>query len=146
MVSEIECEGLAHRAGFLVSVGNWIAPNGALVTGTNYESHHWETLVEYLGSVPDTDNHLAYMNNKVAEGYIRLVFRAQVMFQVGCNQKEDLWGDDLQFCRMHDILRKISDTEIHVFSKTFYVIGAAKDIVNRNMDSLQIRETKCSTT
>lgn len=140
MVSEIICEQLAHQAGFIVSVGNWISPDGSLITGRNYESHHWETLIEHLGQKPETDNHLVFMNNKVNEGYIRLVFRTDVLFQVGANKKEELWGDAPYFQTMRDILKKIGDTEVHIFSKKFYVIGMANNILNQKMELLQIKE------
>lgn len=139
-MSEIICEDLAHRAGFATSVGNWITPEGELILGTNYDDHHWETIVDYLGAEPKTNNRLAYMNNKVGEGYIRLVFRADVLFQVGCENKDELWGNDPQYKSMQTILQKLGNTDVHVFSRTFYVIGKACDIFYKNMDKLQIRE------
>lgn len=139
-MSDVICENLAHRAGFIVSVGNWIAPNGDLVTGTDYDHHHWETIVKYLDITPETDNRLSLMNQKVEEGYIRLVFRADVMFQVGCQNKEELWGNSPQFKRMIEILSKLGDTEVHIFSKTFYVIGTADNISGKKLKMLQIKE------
>jgi len=138
-VSEIICEDLAHRAGFAVSVGNWISPDGTTISGWNYESHHWETLKKYIGD--DSDNPLSYMNLKVSEGYIRLVFRVQVLFQVGCINKEDLWSKKPQYARMRDILGKLKGSEIHIFSKKFYVIGLAEDILDKKISKLQIRES-----
>ncbi len=138
-MSEIICENLAHRSGFTVSVGNWIDPNGLLIAGTNYSSHHWETLVEHLQEEPETDNHLSYMNKKVEQGYIRLVFREDVFIQVGGNNLDDLWSEQLNFQRLVKILKKI-DTEIHIFSCHYYLIGNSHDIVQHNIDKLQIRQ------
>lgn len=137
---ELFCEEIAHRAGFTVSVGNWIAPDGSLITGENYETHHWETIQKYLGYTPKTDNHLLWMNEKVAEGYLRLVFRSDVLFQVGCQNKEALWGDSPNMKMMREMLNKIPDIEIHIFSRTFYIIGLAKDILDKAFDKLQIKE------
>ena len=37
-------------------------------------------------------------------------------------------------------LQKISDIEVHIFSKTFYLVGIAQDILNRSMERLQFSE------
>jgi len=139
-VPELFCEEIAHRAGFAVSVGNWISPDGILITGEDYESHHWETIKKYIGYEPKTDNHLGWMNEQVRNGYIRLVFRNDVLFQVGCSTKEEIWGDESNMTMMRTVLEKIPDIEIHIFSRTFYVIGMSQDILNKNMDTLQIQE------
>ncbi len=136
---ELPCEETAHRAGFVVSVGNWISPGGDLIIGENYESHHWETIKKYLGK-SETGNYLSWMNQKVQDGFIRLVFRDDVLFQVGCRKKEEIWNDDLNMKVMREILGRILDVEIHIFSSTFYVIGYAKDILERNYAILQIKE------
>jgi len=140
-LKEVLCEEIAHKAGFPVSVGNWIAPDGSLISGTNYETHHLETIQEYLDYIPKTDNHLTWMNQQVTEGYIRLVFRNDVLFQVACKKKEEIWEEFPNIVMMRDILAKIPDIEIHIFSKTFYIIGLAKDILDRQLDKLQIHET-----
>lgn len=136
---EIICESLAHRAGFSVSVGNWIAPDGTLISGESYESHHWETLVKHLTINNEIENHLQYMNEKVAEGYIRLVFRADVLFQVGCAEMDALWSESPNYGQMIEILKKLGDVDIHIFSSKFYIIGSASKIVSRMFGDLQIR-------
>lgn len=141
-MSELFCEEIAHRAGFIVSVGNWISPNGMLITGKDYESHHWETIQKYLGYETETDNHLTWMNEQVLAGFIRLVFRNDVLFQVGCKTKESIWSDVARFCTMRRILESILDIEIHIFSKDFYVIGISQDILNKSMGNLQIQEAR----
>lgn len=137
---ELFCEEIAHRAGFTVSVGNWIAPDGALITGKNYETHHWETIKEHLGYESETTNHLTWMNQQVLEGYIRLVFRNDVLFQVGCKKKEEIWAESPNIITMRDILQKISDIEIHIFSRTFYIIGLSCNILAKKWKELQIQE------
>ena len=141
-MSELLCEEIAHRAGFIVSVGNWIAPNGRLITGENYEGHHWETIKKHFGYEPETENHLTWMNQKVQEGYIRLVFRTDILFQVGCQQKEEIWSDEPNMKALRDILERLPVIEIHIFSRTFYVIGYAKDMLAQDWDKLQIKEEK----
>jgi len=134
----IICEEIAHQAGFIVSVGNWITPDGSLIIGKDYESHHWSTIKEYLKIEPKTDNHLRWMNEKVAEGYIRLVFRAYVFFQICCEKKEEIWEDNPNIKTMRVIMRKIPEHEIHIFSKNFYIIGISQNILDKNNDKLQI--------
>jgi len=140
-VSELFCEEIAHRAGFIVSVGNWIAPNGSLITGETYETHHKETILKYLGITLQVDNHLTWLNEQVSEeGYIRMVFRNDVLFQVGCKKKEEIWDKAPNIVVMREVLSRIPDIEIHIFSKNFYIIGLAKDILNKALDNLQIQE------
>jgi hypothetical protein len=139
-VSELFCEEIAHKAGFIVSVGNWISPDGILITGEDYESHHWETIKKFLGYEPETDNHLSWMNEQVGLGYIRLVFRNDVLFQVGCSCKEEIWSDAPNMTMMRTVLERVPNIEIHIFSRTFYVIGKSQDILNKNLDALQIQE------
>ena len=140
-MQEIECEEIAHRAGFVVSVGNWIAPDGTLIFGKNYESHHWETIQEYLGETPETDNHLVWMNEQVLEGgFIRLVFRQTVFFQVGIKKYDELWSDTPRMIRLREVLEKLSGIEIHIFSRTFYLIAFAEDIISRKIEAMQIKE------
>lgn len=139
-MSELFCEEIAHRAGFIVSVGNWITPEGSLITGETYETHHWETIQKHLGNTPKTDNRLAWMNDRVADGYLRLVFRNDVLFQVGCKKKEEIWDETPNMKIMREVLSKIQDIEIHIFSRTFYIIGSSQDILNRALDKLQIQE------
>lgn len=145
-MSKLLCEEIAHRAGFIVSVGNWIAPDGRFIIGENYESHHWETIKKYLAYESEAENHLTWMNQKVQEGYIRLVFRSDVLFQVGCIKKEEIWDDAPNVKVMRDVLKRIPDIEIHIFSKTFYVIGYAKNILSRDWNRLQIKEEYEDTT
>ena len=142
---EIICAEIAHRAGFRTSVGNWISPDGSLITGRNYEEHHWETLVRYLGHEPETENNLQYMHGKVQEGFIRLVFRADVLFQVSCDDIEQIWDDRPNHRMMMEVLEKLrdlSDMDVHIFSERFYVIGKAKDIADHRLDRLQTRVNK----
>jgi hypothetical protein len=139
-VPELFCEEIAHRAGFTVSVGNWITPTGSLITGKNYETHHWETIKEHIGYDPEPDNHLAWMNDQISNGYIRLVFRNDVLLQVSGDKKEDIWSETSNVIMMRDILKKIPEIEIHIFSRTFYVIGLSSDIVGKKLDKLQIQE------
>lgn len=140
-MSEIICEEVAHKAGFVVSTGNWVAPDGGLILGEHHDEHHWETMVRYLGYKPNTENNLQWMNNKVEEGFIRLVFRADVMFQVGCEDVEDIWSNQPNFNAMLSILKRLVGIEgdIHIFSRKFYIIGKAGDIVKHGLDKLQIR-------
>ena len=139
-MEEVVCEEIAHRAGFTVSVGNWISPEGLLIVGENYDTHHWETIKKHLGHEPEADNHLRWMNEQVSNGYIRLVFRADVFFQVGCDAKEDIWSEKVNLKKLREILSRIPEIEIHIFSKNFYIIGLADDILNRRIDRLQIQE------
>ena len=126
----------------MVSVGNWITPDGFLITGKSYNTHHWETIKEHLKYKPETDNHLAWMNQQVMAGYIRLVFRNDVLFQVGCKKKEEIWEEKANVTTMREILNKIQDIEIHIFSQTFYIIGMACDTLARKWDKLQVQEIK----
>jgi len=135
------CEEIAHRSGFAVSVGNWITPNGELILGSNYEDHHWETITRHFDYQIETDNQLSWMNQKVQEGYIRLVFRSDVFFQVGCIKKEEIWNNNPNMKVMRDILNRIQDIEIHIFSRNMYIIGYSKDILTQNLDRLQIKES-----
>lgn len=137
---ELICEEIAHQAGFSVSVGNWISPNGDLILGTNYDTHHWETLKEYLNFDTDIDNHLKYMNDRVQDGFIRLVFRSDVLFQVACKKKEDIWGEIPNLIKMREILEKISSVEIHIFSRNFYIIGLSRYILRQDMEMLEVKE------
>jgi len=139
-VPELFCEEIAHRAGFTVSVGNWITPDGALIAGKSYDTHHWETIKEHLGYEPETDNHLTWMNQQVTNGYIRLVFRNDVLFQVGCEKKEEIWAEIPNIIMMRNILQKISDIEIHMFSRAFYIIGLSRDILSKEWSELQVQE------
>lgn len=138
---ELFCEEIAHRSGFTVSVGNWITPDGGLIAGKNYETHHWETIKEHTGYEPETENHLTWMNQQVTDGYIRLVFRNDVLFQVGCKKKEDIWAETPNVTAMRKILQKIPEIEIHIFSRTFYIIGISQDILSKKWNELQIKET-----
>lgn len=143
-MSEIICEEVAHKAGFTVSVGNWIAPDGGLIVGENYEEHHWETIIRHLGSEPSAENNLKWMNEKVDEGFIRLVFRADVMLQVGCSEVDDIWSESPNFKTLMKVLGRLNGIQgdIHIFSPNFYVIGKAEDIVKKDLDRLQIRVQK----
>ena len=143
MPDDLVCEAIARRTGFAVSVGNWIAPDGVLILGWDYESHHWQTLNKFLGKGDHDDpKRLTIMNNAVQEGYIRLVFRADVLFQVGAANIEELWSDSPNYSRMRHLLELIRDIEIHVFSKNFYVIGLAQAILDKDLDKLQRREKR----
>jgi len=139
-VPELFCEEIAHRAGFAVSVGNWIAPDGTLILGKSYDTHHWETIKSFLNIEPKTNNNLTWMNQKVSEGYIRLVFRNDVFFQVGCEKKEEIWSDEPNLKMMRNILKKLPEVEMHIFSRTFYIIGLSKHISSESLDRLQIQE------
>ena len=142
---DLICEEISRKAGFLVSVGNWIAPDGALICGTDYDTHHWETILKYFGGGIETDNQLKYVNDLVFDGFIRLVFRADVCLHVGATRVDDLWSEQPNYCRMISVLGAISnmeDVDIHIFSLDFYVIGRAKDIVHKKKGELQIEEKK----
>jgi len=141
-VSDLICEEISRRAGFAVSVGNWIAPDGAIICGTNYETHHWETIKEHFKGEVKTDNQLEYMNKIIHDGFIRLVFRADVCFQVGCDNVDELWSEQLNYKRMISILEAIKNIEgvdIHIFSKHFYMIGSAVSIITKDKKKLQIK-------
>lgn len=145
-MSDLICEEIARRAGFQVSVGNWIAPDGGLILGTDYQSHHWETLLMYWKEpakqaiCQQCDNHLQNMNLAVDQGYIRLVFRADVLFQVGTENINDLWSDSPNYKRMLDILKYLEGVDVHIFSKKFYVIGEARSIIDKDLNKLEIKE------
>jgi len=141
-MSDLVCETVARRAGFAVSVGNWIAPDGSLILGWS-ESNHWKTINKHWSKENyDDAEMLSIMNKAVADGYLRLVFRADVCFQVGADKLDDLWSELPNYKRMMDLLRTIKDIEVHIFSKTFYAIGIAQSVLDKNLDSLQIREKK----
>ncbi len=144
-MQELPCEKIAHQAGFNVSVGNWIAPNGTLITGQNDKSNHWETIKAYLEYEPETDNHLAWMNNQVNKGYIRIMFRINTLFQAGCLNKKELWTDKPNFHQMRVILKRIPDVQVYIFSRQFYIIGCAKDFLDRNFDVMRIKEWTTNT-
>lgn len=133
------CEELSHAAGFGESVGNWIAPNGELITG-GPEEHHYETLIKYLGCNPP-ENQLRWMNEKVEEGFIRLVFRGDVVFQVNAKELDEIWGSRPNYKRMMEVVHNLEtlDADVHIFSRALYVIGHARDIGVRAMDKLQVR-------
>ncbi len=145
-MNDLICEEIARKAGFAVSVGNWISPDGSLILGENYDTHHKDTLLKYLGDSVNQDicrnceNILQCMNHAISAGYIRLVFRADVCIQVGAEKMEELWSDSPNYKRMMSILSKLEDVEIHMFSKDFYVIGVSQNIINQEWDKLQIRE------
>lgn len=142
-MSDVVCEIVARRTGFAVSVGNWIAPDGSLILGDSYNSHHWQTLNKYWGKDDHDDpERLSIMNNAVQDGYIRLVFRADVLFQVGAADMQELWSESPNYKRMRQLLELIRDIEIHVFSREFYVIGIAQTILDKDFDKLQIREKR----
>lgn len=143
-MSEIICEEVAHKAGFTVSTGNWIAPDGTLVLGEHLDEHHWQTMVRYMGHEPETENNLQWMNDQVELGFIRLVFRADVMFQVGCLEVEDIWSEAPNCKAMIAVLKMLEgiDGDIHIFSRSFYVIGKSEQIVRHKLDGLQIRVQK----
>jgi hypothetical protein len=139
-VSELFFEETAHRAGFIVSVGNWITPDGKLILGQNNDTHHWETIKEYFGYEPETENRLTWMHERIDEGFIRLVFRNDVLFQVGCKLKEEIWGDSPNYEMLMGILKKLENVEIHIFSRKFYILGFAENILNNKLELLQIQE------
>ena len=141
-MSDLICEEVSRRAGFLVSVGNWIAPNGDLVCGTDYETHHWETIHEYFKGDIETDNRLEYMNNIIHDGFIRLVFRADVCFQVAAENVDDLWSDQPNYkemIRILDAIKEFDEVDIHIYSHHFYINGSADFIASQNKDELQIK-------
>lgn len=142
-MAELICETVAHRAGFAVSVGNWITPDGSLIVGLNYESHHWETLSEYFKThenfCDQCENNLSCMNLAIDKGFIRLVFRQDVCFQVGAKNIEDLWSEDPSYRIMMSIIERLDDIEVHIFSRDFYVIGQGHFITHKRMDDLQIQ-------
>lgn len=138
-MSEIICIENAHRAGFNLSVGNWIAPNGDLICGAADGDHHFETAKRYC-NLEQIDNQLVWMNDLVRNGYIRLVFRADILFQVGCAGINEIWSDSPNYMRMIEILRRIPGVEIHIFSSGFYLIGKSEEIVERNFQQLQIKQ------
>lgn len=138
-MSEIICLENAHRAGFNLSVGNWIAPNGGLICGESDSDHHFETAKKYC-KPEQIDNQLYWMNSLVQDGYIRLVFRADILFQVGCSNVDDIWSDSPNYMRMIDILRRIPGVEIHIFSSRFYLIGKSEEIVKRDFQQLQLKQ------
>lgn len=146
-MSDLVCEKIARKAGFAVSVGNWIAPDGTLISGTNYKTHHWETIQEYLGKKIQTDNQLQYINNLVDSGFIRLIFRADVCFHIGALNIEDIWSNNTNYTvmiKMLSLISNIEDIDVHIFNQFFYVIGSAKDIVEKNLAKLQIKDLRKS--
>lgn len=139
-MDENPCDDIARQSGFVVPVGNWITPNGDLIFGTDHDTHHWETLKQYLVIEGEVDNNLHYMNERICEGYIRIVIRFDVLFQVHGEDISVVWCDKPNFLRMRYILGKLGDTEVHVFSKKFYMIGSAMDVCNHVLQRLQIQQ------
>ena len=143
-MSELVCETVAHRAGFAISVGNWICPDGALILGFDYDSHHWQTLSKYLETNAELcekcENSLVCMNLTIERGFIRLVFREDVCFQVGAKDIDELWSDVPSYKMMMTIIGRLEDIEMHIFSKRFYIIGKGKSVVRKSIDDLQIRK------
>ncbi len=140
------CEDIARKAGFAVSVGNWIAPDGSLILGESCDTHHLDTLEIYLKCGPKKcfqeykkRNCLHCMTERVSEGFIRLVFREEVLFQVACTMG-NLWSNEPNLNRLMDILKRLEDVVIHIFSRTFYIIGKSQDIVSQSLDKLEIRK------
>lgn len=143
-MAELICEELAHAAGFTASVGNWISPNGDLISGDEGQ-HHLETLLQYVHRDEAPENGLHWMNECVELGFIRLVFRHDVMFQIGAYAVDDLWGNKPNYQRMRDVLNGLTehtDVDIYIFSRAFYVIGSAESILNRRMDRLEVRNNR----
>lgn len=136
MIQPCNCEQLAQRAGFDVSVGNWILPDGGLIKGENYETHHWETIKKYIDN--QCDNQLKLMNQKISEGYIRVVIRTDLSFQMH-GSLDDIWSDKPNCKTLINILKKVNSVDVHVFSKTFYVIGTSKNIAKCNKEDLEIK-------
>ena len=141
-MEEAICETVAHKAGFAFSVGNWISPDGMLITGEHDYTHHFETLINYLDKIENTDNDLKLMNEYVEKGYIRIVFRNDAMFHINAVDMEEIWGDSPNYKRLILILNRLNNIEIHIFSKMFYIIGFAQYIVAHDLDSLEIRKKK----
>ncbi len=143
-MSELICEQLAHSAGFPESVGNWIAPNGDLIYGRG-NKHHLTTIMEYRGVSREPENALHWMNQCVNEGFIRLVFRCDIVFQVDCSEVVEIWGERTNYRRMREILSNLllhDDVDIHIFSQNLYLIGSACSIIEKKMNNIQIKENR----
>ncbi len=136
----MSCEDLAGLAGFAYPVGNWIAPNGDLILADSPETDHCETLSSYLDHSDLGDNKISWTNSKVEEGYIRLVFRHDIMVQVNCVKKEELWDEKPNLKMLMEILSRLSSAEVHLFSKKFYLVSSADNIIGRNFDRMVISE------
>lgn len=55
-----------------------------------------------------------------------------------------IYGGNKPNCKtLVSILKKLNEVDVHIYSKSFYVIGTSCDIVNCNKENLDI---KCSTT
>ena len=128
---------LAQKAGFKVPFGNWISPDGTFIISDSEENQHCQTLQSYLNETPG-DNHLTWMNNHVTKGFIRIIFRNDIMCQVP-GVMEDLWSEEPNFKKLLFILHRLDDTEVHVFSREFYIIGIAKDISHGRIDECKVR-------
>lgn len=130
-------EELAQKAGFKVPFGNWITPDGTFIISDCSENQHKQTLQTYLNETPP-DNPLTWMNQKVQEGFIRIIFQKGVMCQVP-GSMEDLWSDNPSFLKLIFILQRLENEEVHVFSTEFYIIGIAKEIAEGRIESCKVR-------
>ena len=66
--------------------------------------------------------------------------RSFTVILVNCCTRKCLRENKPNYKRLIEVLKRLGDTEVHVFSKQLNVIGTAKDIIEENVDKLQIRE------
>lgn len=143
-------EVLAQKTGFLYPHGNWITPDGKLVISQKRNLCHFDTLTEYLGVTENPKKLLSWNNQKVAEGYVRLLFahfppsKEYVLFQVGFLDVDLIWSSqDSCISKMRFIIDCLNpDTEVQIVSKGFYVLGLSKDTLSKNVEALKVKITK----
>lgn len=142
-------EVLAQKTGFIYPHGNWITPDGNLVISQKRNLCHFDTLTDYLDIETDREKLLSWNNQKVSEGYIRLLFahfppsKKYVLFQVGFLDIDLIWSSQNACRKTLFIIDCLDpDTEVHIVSKEFYVLGSSKDILSKNTEALKVKMTK----
>lgn len=130
-------DAFINKIGFKVPFGNWIAPDGTFIISDHPDHQHAYTLEHYLGEKP-TVNPLRWMNEHVEQGFIRIIMRDYVMFQVS-GHLEDLWSSVITYQKLRYLLKLLGDTQIHIFSSFFYIIGRASDIKEKRISLCELR-------
>ena len=138
-------EVLARKTGFLYPHGNWITPEGGLIISENKDLCHFDTLTHHLGITADPEIKLSWNNQKISEGYVRLLFAksqshaAYVLFQVGFSDIDQIWSQDPCALKIQHILDRLdSPIEVHLVSKSFYILGGSSDILSKNTNALKV--------
>ena len=142
--SETLAKETSEKAGFPYANGNWITPEGTFLVSNNDQEQHVDTLTRYwrdhnLG-MSNRENPLTWMNEQVDGGFIRVLFRQYVLSQVGCKDYSTLWSKETKYAKLMYIMHRLEYCQVHIFSRSFYIVGKAKGIYDQNIDRLQIKE------